>query len=102
MGRVALSVKQHLSIVRDTANSPFCKSQRNIYIYILIGSLINRTSEAFRGMHNFTKKNEGHDPEIDTAQTAKRLDGRLVLLEKILETFTDSVPNKAVFVETAS
>ena len=37
---------------------------------------------------------KGDDPEIDTAQTPKRLDGRLALLEKIRKTFTDSIPNK--------
>ena len=37
---------------------------------------------------------KGDDPEIDTAQTPKRLKGRLALLEKIRKTFTDSIPNK--------
>ena len=36
---------------------------------------------------------KGDDPEIDTVQTAKRLDHRLALLEKIRKTFTDSIPN---------
>ena len=35
------------------------------------------------------------DQEIDTAQTPKRLIGRLALLEKIRKTFTDSIPNKS-------
>ena len=35
----------------------------------------------------------GDDPEIDTAQTPKRFERRLVLLEKTLQTFTDSIPN---------
>ena len=34
----------------------------------------------------------GDDPETDTAQTPKRLDGRLALREKIRKTFTDSIP----------
>ena len=37
---------------------------------------------------------KGDDPEIHTAQTPKRFDGRLALLEKTLQTFTDSIPNK--------
>ena len=36
----------------------------------------------------------GDDPEIDTAQTPKRFDGRLALQEKIQKTFTDSIPNR--------
>ena len=36
---------------------------------------------------------KGDDPEIDTAQTPKRFDRRLALLEKIQKTFTDSIPN---------
>ena len=44
-------------------------------------------------------KMKGDDPEIDTAPTPKRFDGRLALLEKIRKTFTDSIPNKKV-VET--
>ena len=39
----------------------------------------------------------GDDPEIDAAQTQKRLDGRLALLEKIPKTFTDRVPNNTSF-----
>ena len=37
---------------------------------------------------------KGNDPEIDTVQTPKRLDGCLALLEKIRKTFTDRIPNK--------
>ena len=37
---------------------------------------------------------KGDDPEIHTAQTPKRFDRRLALLEKIRKTFTDSIPNK--------
>ena len=37
---------------------------------------------------------KGDDPEIDTAQTPKRFERRLVLLKKTLQTFTDSIPNK--------
>ena len=37
---------------------------------------------------------KGDDPEIDTAQTPKRFNGRLAPLEKIRKTFTDSIPNK--------
>ena len=33
------------------------------------------------------------DPEIDIAQTPKRLDGRLALLMKIPKTFNHSIPN---------
>ena len=40
------------------------------------------------------RNDEGDDPEIDTAQTRKCLDGRLALLENIQKTFTDSIPNK--------
>ena len=36
------------------------------------------------------------DPEIDTAQTPKRLEGRLAPQEKIQETFADSIPNKFI------
>ena len=39
---------------------------------------------------------KGDDPEIDTAQTLKRFDGRLAPLEKIRKTFTDSISNKFV------
>ena len=34
------------------------------------------------------------DPEIDTAQTPKRLNGRLALQEKIQKALADSIPNK--------
>ena len=34
------------------------------------------------------------DLEIDTAQTSKRLDGHLALLEKMRKTFTPRIPNK--------
>ena len=37
---------------------------------------------------------KGDDPEIDTAQTPKRLGGCLALQEKIQKTFADSIPNK--------
>ena len=37
---------------------------------------------------------KGDDPEMDTAQTSKRLDGRLALLEKLRKIFTDSIPHK--------
>ena len=36
---------------------------------------------------------KGDDPEIDTAQTPKRLDRRLAFLEKIRKTFTNSIRN---------
>ena len=36
---------------------------------------------------------KGDDPEIDTAQTPKRFNGNLALLEKIRKTFADSIPN---------
>ena len=36
---------------------------------------------------------KGDDPEIDTAQTSKRLDGHLALLKKIQKTFTESIPD---------
>ena len=36
---------------------------------------------------------KGDDPEIDTAQIAKRFDGRLAPLEKNRKTFADSIPN---------
>ena len=39
---------------------------------------------------------KGDDPEIDTAQTQKLFDRRLVLLEKTLKTFTDSIPNNTL------
>ena len=41
-------------------------------------------------------KIKGDNPEIDTAQTPKRLYGRLVLLVKMRKTFTDSIPNKLI------
>ena len=37
---------------------------------------------------------KGDDPEIDTAPTPKRFDGRLALQEIMRKTFTDSNPNK--------
>ena len=37
---------------------------------------------------------KGDDPEIDTAQTPERFDGRLALQNKIRETFADSIPDK--------
>ena len=41
------------------------------------------------GLAQFHKgRIKGDDPEIDTAQTPKRLDGCLALLEKIQKTFT--------------
>ena len=39
-------------------------------------------------------RRKGDNPEIDTAQTPIGLDGRLILLEKIRMTFTDSIPSK--------
>ena len=50
----------------------------------------NRLSEAKQFYKGRTKFD---DPEIDTAQTPKRLDERLALLEKIRNTFTDSILN---------
>ena len=41
-------------------------------------------------------RTKGDDPEIDTAQTPKRLDGNLALQEKIRKTFADSIPNKSI------
>ena len=38
---------------------------------------------------------KGDDPEIDTAQTPKRFDGRLAPQEKIRKAFADSIPNKS-------
>ena len=40
---------------------------------------------------------KGNYPEIDTTQTPKRLDGRLVALENIPKTFNDSFPNKTAY-----
>ena len=37
---------------------------------------------------------KGDDPQIDTAQTPKRFDGCLALMERIQKTFADSIPNK--------
>ena len=42
----------------------------------------------------FKGRMKGDDHEIDTAQTQKRFDGRLALLEKIRATFSDSILNK--------
>ena len=39
-------------------------------------------------------RKKGDDPDIDTAQTPKRLDRHLPLLEKIRKTFADSIPSK--------
>ena len=36
---------------------------------------------------------KGDDPEIDTALTPKRFNGRLALREEIQKTFADSIPN---------
>ena len=48
----------------------------------------------FWGHAQFHKgRMKGDDPEIDTAQTPKRLVGRLALLEKAQKTFTGSIPN---------
>ena len=38
---------------------------------------------------------KGDYHKIDIAQTPKRLDGRLALLENIRKTFTDSIPSKS-------
>ena len=38
---------------------------------------------------------KGDDPEIDAAQTPKRFEGHLALLEKIRKTFADSILNKS-------
>ena len=40
---------------------------------------------------------KGDESEIDIAQALKCLDGRLVLLEKVRKTFSDSIPNKYTF-----
>ena len=42
---------------------------------------------------------KGDDPEIATAQTPKRFDGRLALLEKIRKTFTDNIPNNTILMK---
>ena len=48
------------------------------------------------GLAQFHKgKMKGDDPEIDTAQTPKRFDWRLALVEKIRKTFSGSIPNKS-------
>ena len=39
----------------------------------------------------YKQKMKGHDPDIDTAQTPKRFDGRLALLKKIRKTVGDSI-----------
>ena len=60
----------------------------------------NRTSEAFLGACAISqRKDEGDDPEIDTAQTPKRFNWRLALVEKIRKTFTDSITNNITFYE---
>ena len=67
----------------------------------LIGSLINRKSEALWGMRNFTSKRRRANPDIDTAQTPKRFDGCLALLKKIRKTVTDSLQAVSLIVTSS-
>ena len=78
-------------MIRLMTSSGYCELCEFPLLYItkgktltLIGSLINGTSEAFRGMQKIKKgRMKGDDNAIDTAQTQKCLDGRLALLENI-------------------
>ena len=70
-----------MSIVRDTVNSPFRKSQRkDVNSNWLVDQWDVRSvlghAQSLRG------RMKGDDPEIRTAQTPKRLDGHLAVLEK--------------------
>ena len=77
-------------LVRDTANSPFVNHK---------GSDVNSDwltdqwdERSVLGHAQFHKgRMKGNDPEIDTAQTQKRFDGRLALLENIRTTLIDIV-----------
>ena len=59
--------------------------------------LADQWDERFGACANSQRKDErrtkGYDPEVDTAQTPKRLGGRLALLKKIRQTFIASIPN---------
>ena len=69
-------------IVRDSANSPFCKSQGK---YVNSDWLADQWDERSVLGHAQISKGgmRGDDPEIDTVQTPKRLDGCLALMDKI-------------------
>ena len=81
------------SIVWDNANSPFVNHKgKDVHSDWLADQWDERSVSGHAHIHKGRMKVD--DPEIDTAQTAKRLDGRLALLEKIRKTFTDSIPKK--------
>ena len=79
-------------IARDTANLPFCKSQRKD---VNSDWFVDQWDERSVLGHARINKGrlKGDDPEIDPAQTPKRFDRRLALQEKIRKTFTDSIPS---------
>ena len=66
-------------IVWDTANSPFVnhKGKDVISDWLVDERCVLGHAQFHKG------KMKGDDPEIDIAQTQKRLHGRLALLEKI-------------------
>ena len=80
--------------MRNAANSRPCKSQReDVNSHGLADQWGERS--VLRHMHFHKGRMTGGDPEIDTAQTQKRLDGPLALLEKIRKTFTDRTQNNS-------
>ena len=92
-----INIKQHknryleIFIIKSPSSEQMC----GITCVDNLLALINGTGQAFLGhaqIHKERMKGSAH--EIDTAQTLKRLDGRLALLEKIRKTFTDSIPSK--------
>ena len=80
-------------IARDTANSPFVTHKgKDVNCDWLADQWDERSVSEHAQIHKGRMK--GDDPEIDTAQTPRRLEGCLALLEKIRKTFSDSFPNK--------
>ena len=65
-------------LVRDTANSPFCESQRkDVKSDWLAGQLDERSVLGHAQINKGRTK--GDDPEIDTAQTPKRFNRNMAL-----------------------
>ena len=88
-----------LIFVRDTANSPFCASQTKRRNSDWLADQWDEPSVLGHAQIHKGRMN-GADPDIDTVQTPKRLDGCSALPEKIRKTFTDSTGFRRSLEET--
>ena len=91
MNSVALC-KYYKVFVRDTLNSPFVNHKgKDVKSDWHPDQWDKQSALGYVQVHN--RGTKGDYPEVDTAQTQKRLNGLLALLEKIRKTFTDSNQN---------